>query len=68
MAAEYYRPNLTSEQRDLLMVHVTSALKETYGIEDPDFDPLYVLLLKLRECKRISTEAKPKANSRKSDV
>ena len=40
MAAEYYRPNLTSEQRDLLMVHVTSALKETYGIEDPDFDPL----------------------------
>ncbi len=56
--AEYYRPNLTGSQRDLLLPMVEAALRETSGVNDPDFDPLYRLLLKLRDCKRISTESK----------
>lgn len=59
MAAEYYRPNLTSEQRDLLLPMVEGAIDQTTGVNDPAFDPLYRLLLKLRDCRRISTETRP---------
>jgi hypothetical protein len=54
--ATYYRPNLTVEQHNLLMQVIEEAIKETYGIDDPDFDPLYQVLIRLRSCKAISTD------------
>jgi hypothetical protein len=53
--ATYYRPNLTAEQRSLLLTLAEQALETTAGINDPAFDPLYRLLLRLRDCKEIST-------------
>ena len=57
----YYRPNLTSEQRDELEALVKTAIDESCGVDDPRFDLLYRLLLKLRDCKRITTDKKQKA-------
>jgi hypothetical protein len=50
MASTLYRPNLTADQRDQLLALVENDLN---GVEwqDPRFDPLYRLVLKLRDCK-----------------
>ena len=57
----YYRPNLTPEQRDELEALVKAAIDGSSGVDDPRFDLLYRVLLKLRDCKRITTDKKPKA-------
>jgi hypothetical protein len=56
--ATYHRPNLTSAEQCLLLSMVETALDQTYGIADPDFDPLYRLFTKLRDSRPISTERK----------
>jgi len=57
----YYRPNLTLEQRDELEALVKTAIDGTYGVDDPEFDVLYRVLLKRRDCKAISTARKARA-------
>ena len=52
--ATYYRPNLTAEQRDQLVELLESHLNET-SWDDPQFDGLYQLRVKLRDCRKIST-------------
>lgn len=52
MAATYYRPNLTLEQRDRLLELVEDQL-HCRNWDDPQFDAHYRLILKLRDCKPI---------------
>lgn len=53
--ATYYRPNLTKAQLESLQTLVETALKQTAGFEDPAFDSIYQLRIKLSETKPIST-------------
>jgi hypothetical protein len=53
--ATYYRPNLTAEQRDLLLTVLQARIEQTAGITDPAFESLYCLLLRVRDTKEIST-------------
>ena len=48
----YYRPNLTPEQRDLMLSLAHEALKGL-SYEDAQFEPLYRLTLRLKDCKEI---------------
>ena len=50
----YYRPNLTADERDKLTELVEDQL-HLMSWEDPKFKAFYLLALKLRECKEIST-------------
>lgn len=52
--ATYYRPNLTGDQRDLLLALVREQLAPL-SIEHPQFDALYRLHVRLTDCKAIST-------------
>ena len=54
--ATYHRPNLTSAEQCRLLTLLETALEQTYGIADPDFEPLYGLFLKLRDARPISTD------------
>lgn len=54
--ATYHRPNLTAAERVHMLTLLEHALKETYGIDDPDFEPLFGLLLKIRDAREIKTE------------
>ena len=57
IVATYYRPNLTAEQRDRLLELVEDQL-HCMNWDDPKFDRHYRLVLKLRDCRQISTDAK----------
>ena len=59
--ATYYRPNLTSAERDLLLEILDAELQETYGHSDPEFEGRYSLYLKLRDVRIISTDKKTTA-------
>lgn len=52
--ATYYRPNLTAEQLEILVGLLKTELA---GVQwnEPGFDALYRLVLKLQDCKPIST-------------
>jgi hypothetical protein len=52
MAATYYRPNLSKEQRIILESLVREALS-SLSVDDAQFDVLYRSLIKLRDCKEI---------------
>lgn len=53
----YYRPNLTADQRDIVLELVQDQLHCMHW-EDPKFERFYRLALKLKDCRRISTDAK----------
>lgn len=53
--ATYYRPNLTADQRDKLSDLVEDQL-HCMNWDDPKFEALYRLALKLKDCKPISTD------------
>lgn len=53
--ATYYRPNLTAEQRNRLIELVQDQL-HCRNWDDPQFDPHYRLILKLKDCREISTD------------
>lgn len=53
----YYRPNLTADQRDKLSELVEDQL-HCMNWDDPKFEALYRLALKLKDTKAISTDAK----------
>lgn len=53
--ATYYRPNLTADQRARLLELVEDQL-HCLNWDDPKFDSHYRLILKLKDCREISTD------------
>lgn len=53
----YYRPSLTAEQRAYLLSLLEGEIQQLTW-DAPEFDPLYRLILKLKDCKEISTGKK----------
>jgi hypothetical protein len=59
--ATYHRPNLTTEEQQL-MADLIAAQLATHTLGSPTFDSLYRLYIKVRDAKPISTSTKTKVS------
>jgi hypothetical protein len=57
--ASYYRPNLTDAERTLLLSIIETELEDLSGFGDDRFEERYLLYIKIRDLKFISTDKKP---------
>jgi hypothetical protein len=53
MATTYYRPNLTADEQARLLELLNREL-DGLSYQDPEFEPQFALLLKLKKCRQIS--------------
>lgn len=58
----YYRPNLTKDQKDLLLSIIEAELSGLL-FQSPEFDARYRLLVKLRDCRGIQTDKRVQPSS-----